>query len=508
MKKKSVISNLLLILAIVAVVNVIAQRFILRLDFTADGQYTLSNASRKILTGLDEVITVNAYFSEELPPQLLKIKEDFKNQLIEYRAISGGNIEYKFINPNQSEQSEQDAQQKGIAPLLISVNENDKVQQLRAYMGLTLEKGGKTETIASIMQPLQSGISMEYALISAIRKISIKSKSKLGFIQGNDEAKTSDFEPVLKELRTIYDIEEYTLKPQESIPPLYKSVIWLNPKDTLQPFATEKINEYLSRGGKVFLAFDVFKNNNQMGSNFVFVHPDVGLRAWLRRFGVEVDSAMVIDTKCGQIMAVQDLGGLRVQIPVVFPYMIQATALAKHPTTEGLEAVYMTFTPALSLSKQTQSQYSVLPLISSSEQTGRVMAPFVIDINKKWTQADFGEKQKMLAALIEGNGGKLIVLPTAYSFTVSQNGQPQLPPDNLNFAINALEWLSDDSGLMEVRNKTVTSRILNTEGMSDATRNTIKYANLLMPVLLILAYAMVRRSQYKAKQMRWMEGRF
>ncbi len=507
MKKQTVISNFLLILFIVAVINLILQRFVLRLDFTADGEYTLSKASKQVLKNLDEVITVTAYFSDELPQKLVKYKDDFKNQLTEYRALSSGNIEYKFINPNESEESETKAQQKGIAPMLISVNESDKVQQMRAYMGLTMEKGNKTEVIASIMQPIQAGVSIEYALISAIRKLSIKEKSSLGFVQGNNEAKTSEFDAVLKELRSIYQIEEYTIKPQEDIPTLYKSLIWIAPKDTLEPFVLEKVDRYLSAGGRLFMAFDAFQNNAQMG-NFVFANPDIGLRTWLANKGLYVDTAIVTDTKCGQVMAVQDLGGFRMQVPVLFPYMVITSKMAKHPITEGLEGVYLNFTPYLSASKS-NTAFSILPLLSSSEQTGSQVPPFGIDINRKWTKGDFMEGEKMLAALLEQNQGKIVVVPTASSFLSASEGQPQqLAPDNLNFALNAIEWLSDDSGLMEVRNKAITSRPINTEALSDASRETIKYLNLLLPIGLILAYALLRRRQYQAKKMRWLEGKF
>jgi gliding-associated putative ABC transporter substrate-binding component GldG len=508
MKKQTVISNFLLILVILAVFNLILQRFVIRLDFTADGQYTLSKASKEVLKNLDEVITVTAYFSDELPQQLVKYKEDFKNQLTEYRAISGGNIEFKFINPNQSEEQETVAQQKGISPMLISVNENDKVQQMRAYMGLTMEKGNKTELITSIIQPLQSGVSMEYALISAIRKLSIKNKSSLAFLQGFGEAKTQEFEPVLKELRSIYEVEEYSPKNQEEIPTLYKSLIWLAPKDTLPSWVFEKIDTYLSKGGKLFLAFDAFQNSSQpqMG-NFVFANPEIGMRTWLKSKGLQVDSALVIDTKCGQVMAVQDMGGFRMQVPVLFPYMVVASNTAKHPTTEGLEGVYLSFVPALSVAKD-NSAYSILPLLLSSEQTGRENPPFGIDINRKWTKADFGEGEKVLAALLEQNQSRIIVLPSAQSFLSGGQQQQQLAPDNLNFALNSIEWLSDDSGLMEVRNKVVTTRPIQVENLTDAGRETIKYFNLLLPVVLILIYSLVRRSQYQAKKSRWLEGKF
>ena len=72
MKRSKVITQVLIFIGIVVVVNLISEQMYLRLDFTADKRYTLSTATKDILEDLDEVITVTAYFTEELPPQLQK----------------------------------------------------------------------------------------------------------------------------------------------------------------------------------------------------------------------------------------------------------------------------------------------------------------------------------------------------------------------------------------------------------------------------------------------------
>ena len=88
------------------VVNLISSKLFFRLDFTADKRYTLSEATKNTLKDLGDVITVTAYFSEDLPPQLLGTRKDFRDLLVEYEKRSDGNLVYEFINPNEDDESE------------------------------------------------------------------------------------------------------------------------------------------------------------------------------------------------------------------------------------------------------------------------------------------------------------------------------------------------------------------------------------------------------------------
>ena len=105
MKKKNIILQLVIVLAIILVANLISNGLYFRLDFTEDDRYTFSQATKDVLDELDGVITIKAYFSEDLPAQLLKSKQDFEDQLVEYENRSGGNIVFEFISPNESEET-------------------------------------------------------------------------------------------------------------------------------------------------------------------------------------------------------------------------------------------------------------------------------------------------------------------------------------------------------------------------------------------------------------------
>src|SRR5215203_1577551 len=98
--KKKLFIKLLIIFFVLALVNFLSYLFFFRIDFTADKNYTLSNATRSILKNLNQNITINAYFSKDLPTQLIKSKKDFEELLIEYKKRSKGKLTYIFTNPN------------------------------------------------------------------------------------------------------------------------------------------------------------------------------------------------------------------------------------------------------------------------------------------------------------------------------------------------------------------------------------------------------------------------
>ena len=138
----------ILIIFIVLVINLLSTEFHLRLDFTEGSQYTLSDATEDILESLEEPITIKAYFSKDLPPNVSKTRKDFQEMLVEYASMADGNLEYEFINPNESEATENEAAQNGIQQILINVREKDQVKQQRAFLGATLCLARKTASRA------------------------------------------------------------------------------------------------------------------------------------------------------------------------------------------------------------------------------------------------------------------------------------------------------------------------------------------------------------------------
>ena len=85
-------------------------------------------------------------------------------------------------------------------------------------------------------------------------------------------------------------------------------------------------------------------------------------------------------------------------------------------------------------------------------------------------------------------------------FAVNGEGQnaQQLSEDNVSLMSNAIDWLSDDTGLIELRTKGVSARPIDTS-LEDSTKTLLKYLNFLLPIFLIIIYG-VFRFQLKRKK--------
>jgi len=183
MKTKQLSITVALVVGILLLINLLSEHYFFRLDLTEQKQYTLSRATRNILKELEEPITVTAYFSKDLPAQLIKTRNDFREMLVEYGKLSGQMVVFDFVSPNEDEALESEAAQNGIQPVVINVREKDQMQQQRAYMGAVLSMDERKEIIPLV----QPGLAMEYTLSTAIKKLSVIEKPAIGFLTGNGE---------------------------------------------------------------------------------------------------------------------------------------------------------------------------------------------------------------------------------------------------------------------------------------------------------------------------------
>src|SRR4028118_361188 len=85
--------------------NILGLRTFGRFDATRDELYTLSKASQDTMAGLEDPVTVTAYFTEDLPPPYSGNARYVRDLLEEYRAASRGKLAFEFLDPmaNESE---------------------------------------------------------------------------------------------------------------------------------------------------------------------------------------------------------------------------------------------------------------------------------------------------------------------------------------------------------------------------------------------------------------------
>jgi len=500
MNRKNIIIQLGIVLAIILVANLISNELYFRLDFTEDNRYTFSEATKEVIDELNGVITVKAYFSEDLPPQLMKNRQDFQDQLVEYENRSQGNIVFEFVNPNENEEAERDAQQNGVSPVMINVTERDQVQQMRAYMGAVLKMDDRTEVIPLV----QPGAAMEYAITTAIKKVSIADKPKLGLIQGYGEPTLQALPQLMDQLSVLYKVEPFRLRDTAAVPGYYRALIWINPKDSVSTGDFAKLDRYLNQGGGIFIAHSCVEGDLQQG--LLSKTTDVGLKGWLGRKGLVLGDQFVVDAQCASVNVQQRQGFFTINSQVEFPFFPMVNNFADHAITSGLESVMFPFVSPLSFSSSDTS-WAQVPLVYSSENSGLITPPSYIDIQKKWAQRDFPQGAQILVAGLD-NGNARVGVAANGTFCVNGEGQrpQQQNQDNINLASNMIDWIADDTGLIDLRTKGITSRPL--ESVEDSSKAMIKYGNVFAPILLILIYAFIRKQMNQRKRQKWMQGNY
>jgi gliding-associated putative ABC transporter substrate-binding component GldG len=487
-KRKSILTYVLLIIGVIVLVNLLADRFFVRLDFTSDKRYTLSEPTKNILKSLKEPVTVTAYFSEELPSEFLQLRRDFKEELIEYSNRSKGKVQFEFINPNKDEATEQKAMQEGINPVLINVREKDQVKQQKAYLGAVVNYGDKKEVIPLI----QPGAAMEYSLSTSIKKMTVDDKPKIAFLEGHKEASLSSMMQVLQSLSVLYDVEPLNLTDASLNLNKYKTLVIIDPKDTIPPEQIRKLDEFLSLGKNIYIAMNRVDGNLQTASG---TEVNTGLEKWLEGKGIRVNPNFIIDESCGSVTVNQQQGMMTFQSNIRFPYLPLITKFAVNPATKGLTSVMLQFASSIDFFS-TNNGVTFTSLAMTSEHAGTENPPLRFNINRNWQQKDFPLSHLtvcgLLSGRIVGNMSSRLIVVSDGDFPVNGEGQQarQIPPDNLNFIVNGIDWLSDDTGLIDLRTKEVNSRPL--DQMDDGKKALLKYLNFLVPILLIIGFGVVR----------------
>lgn len=503
MKKSTIYTRVILVVGILVMINLLSEMWYARLDFTADKRYTLSLATKDILRDLDNVVTVTAYFTKNLPPQLVKARRDFEDLLTEYENRSDGSVLYRFVNPNESEVEEKKAQEKGIRPVMVNVTQKDQASQLRAYMGATLEMGDKSEVIPLI----QPGAGVEYSLTTSIKKLSVDEKPKIAFIQGHGEPEIGALAQVMEQLSVLYDAEAYTITDTTRIPTFYRSIAIINPVDSFPHSHLDQLDQYMNSGGHLYIAWSNLHPDLNQG--MLSISPPTGLNDWLKEKGWFLGNDYIVDAVSGSISVQQNMGGFIMNTQKPFPYFPIISNFADHPVTEGLEAVILPFVSPIIIDEK-DTAIHITPLAMTSKNTGLVPAPVMVNIDKEWTRLDFESGAQIVALAAEGplggSGNGRMVFVSNGSFAVNGSGQQQqrVSEDNVNLTSNIIDWLSDDTGLINLRTKGITARPL--ADVDDATRNLYKYGNVLAPILLILGIAFFRRQRARKKRQERMEG--
>lgn len=137
-----IISNVLVLNFCITFINC------LRIDLTKDNRYSISSATKNIISNLEEPLLIRGYFSKRTHPLLSPLIPQLKDLIKEYKIVGDGKIDIEFIDPKDSPEAEKLANSKyGIKPIPFQVGDKYEASLVNSYFDILIEYGDKYEVL-------------------------------------------------------------------------------------------------------------------------------------------------------------------------------------------------------------------------------------------------------------------------------------------------------------------------------------------------------------------------
>ncbi len=513
MNSKNTWTYTLIVIGVVFVLNLFAQKLFIRFDLTENERYSISDVTRNILEDIDEPITVKVYFSENFPRQLISVKQYVLDMLNEYRAYAGSSLEYEFIPiSGEDEALEQEAMSYGIQPVQANITESDEIKVQRIYLGIVFLYGDQKEIIPFAQQIEQ----LEYDMTGAIKKLSQGSLPKIAWLTGHGEQSLGE-EGVARavgEIQKNYELIEVDLSSEDQIPLDISTAILAG---ATAPFSDQdlyKLDQYFLRGGHmgVFLNRKIIDMQNQYMP--VQDNPS-NIFSFIEHFGVKYGSQLLLDKTSYQVQAMQNLGFLQIPVAVDYPFAPRLSNLNEdNPIVNRLKELGFFFVNDLSQTGDTTT-VTFTSLMRTSDMTGFAMPDqrtrsINISAGQQLPDYMFRAGSKTVSAVLEGEYSSWFGSSRPDSLTYPEEhlsksmkptvmvalgnatftSQQFMVPASLTFLLNTVDWLYDRNGLISIRSKNVQPTQL--DEMSSSTRQILKWINILLAPMLIVLFGIIR----------------
>jgi ABC-2 type transport system permease protein len=470
------------ILAICVVVNLLGHHIRGRWDLTPGGAYTLSEPTRDLLSGLEDVVSIRFFASRDLPAQAEAVKRDVDDLLADYAAAGGEQVVVRRSEPVAGTDEGTEAEGLGIAPIEFQVLGEDEFQSRQGYLGIALQYADGLEAVPYI----QGSENLEYELTSAIQAMTQPTAKGVGLLGGfGGPGHDTDLAGFVTQIGDSYSVATVDLAVESAtIPDSVDVMVVADPDQPLTPAAGAELRRFVGAGGNLMLLMQTYAiTETQMFADTVS-HPQ--LDALLAPYGVRVAEGAAIDMRSNFPVTQQSEGGPPVQRP--YPLWPVSLPVSAHPAVSGLTGVALGWASPLDLSGADTS--TVTPLLATSQFGGVLTGPFPWDPSFDWTSVASDLRPRPVAAAVlpravvdtAFSGGRILLVGDADFLT---NRFLAASPGNLAFARNAVDWLARDESLIGIRAKQRQAPPLLYR--SNAARDGARYATLVgVPLLFIL----------------------
>ena len=425
-----------MIVSLIVVVNIIGNFVFTRFDLTSEKRYTLSDATKNILTSLDDYVYFRVYLEGDFPAGFKKLRRETREMLDEFRAYSKF-IEYEFVNPSESTDTQtrnatyQLLIESGLNPTDLTVQTNEGTKQTVIFPGalvnyrdkeLAVELLENQVSMSSEMALNASTQNLEFKLADIINKVTRLQQPAIAFIEGHGELNEDEVYDLTQTLLQSYRVDRIPLngrlnaltrrtEPDKSghvkVQTNYDAIVIAKPTKAFDEKDKFIIDQYVMHGGKVLWLIDPVNasmDSLQKSESTVGVDLDLKLDDMLFKYGIKLNKNLLLDLNAAALGVRTGEAGGRPQIEFFrwyyFPLLGQAST---HPLVKNINAVKGQFVSGTDT--VIHEGIKKTPLLKTSGYTRIVATPALISLSMLQTDPDqrmYNRSGQNVAWLLEG----------------------------------------------------------------------------------------------------------
>ncbi|WMI70335.1 gliding motility-associated ABC transporter substrate-binding protein GldG [Mangrovimonas sp. YM274] len=526
------------------VLNVFAQSIYKRFDLTQDNRYTLSQAALNTVAEVDSPLIVDVFLEGDFPSEFRRLKEETR-QILEEFALYNSDVTFNFINPVADEatrdQNIQQLAQRGLQPFQLSIKESGKSSQelifpwaLASYNEQTVKIPLLKNNIgATDQERVNNSIQhLEYAFAEAFKKLTTTKEKKIAILKGNGELEDIYIADFLKTLKEHYNIAPFTMDsvanaPEKTLKQLEGYDLVIAAKPTV-PFSEEEkyvLDQYTMNGGKsLWLTESVIMDKDSLlneTGRAIAVMRDNNLNDFFFKYGVRINPVLVKDMYSAPItLAIGEGNNTQFQ-PLQWPYSPLAANNPNHPITNNINLVKFDFASQIDTLKNSVDKTILLRSSSLTQLEGVPREISLEIVTQEPNPETFNKGHQTLAVLLEGeftsvynnrvkplklSEDKTTSVPTKMIVVadgdvikndVVRNQPQELGFDfftkrnfgNKEFLENAVNYLLEDDGLINIRTKEIDLAFLDPQKIAEQ-KTKWQLINLVLPLLLLAIFGL------------------
>lgn len=433
-KKQSTSTNSIKLFALVVfllLINVPVNYFHLGLDLTKEKRFTISDQTKKLISSIDESMTLTVYLKGDMPAGFKRLGNSVEDIANAFKSFSGGKFNVVFEKPGEGLADTTKAilfdslQAIGINPTNVKaqIKKGEQSQETLVFPGAILSSNGKQIGIDFLEgQSNLNGLAslnnaealLEFKIAKAIVKINQEKLQQIGYLIGNGEPVDMHiYDLVERILRKDYSFKIVPIDSVEFIPTSFDALIVARPTQSFSVEQKLKLDQYVMHGGKMLWAIDnlyaSMDSLQRSSGSFVAFDMNLDLEDQFFRYGVRINKDLVQDLECDKVPSVIGSIGDKPQIELLpWPYAPLLRNNVGHPISKNLDYVLSAFPQSIDTISTNGITHQLL--LSTSDFSRSLQTPAIVEWKSIKTEEDlnyFTKKQIPVAVLVEGKFNSL-----------------------------------------------------------------------------------------------------